>query len=105
MVFWIGAEEFRLYLPLPASLKDRRHIVRSLTDGARAKFNISVSDLGPKDSHREALLGFTASGSSSSEIEERLDMLEKFIEQRESDGDFEIFEITREVFTYGDLSD
>lgn len=105
MTFWIAAAECRLRLPRAASLKDRRRVVRSLTDGARAKFNVSVADLGPDGAHQEAALGFLAAGSAAAELEERLNFLEKFIRQSEADGEFEILEITREVFTYGDISD
>lgn len=104
MIFWIGASRCSLSLTWSSSLKDRRQIVRSIIEGARSKFNISASDLGPDGAHSEALLGFTASGSSASEVEGRLDMLEKNIEQQEDGGAFEILEITREVFAYGDLS-
>lgn len=86
------------------SLKDRRQIVRSLTDGARAKFNISTADLGPDGALRETSLGFSAAASSPAELEERLNFLEKYLEQREALGEFEITDITREVFTYGDIS-
>lgn len=104
MTFWIGACECRLRLLWAASLKDRRHVVRSLTDGARAKFNISTADLGSYNSFSEAVLGFVAAGASASEIGERLYFLEKYLEQCEASGEFEMAEITREVFTYGDIS-
>lgn len=104
MTFWIGACECVLRLPWAVSLKDRRQVVRSLTDGARAKLNFSAADLGPDGSPKEATLGFTACGSSASEIKDRLGFLEKHLEQCEASGEFEITGITREVFTYGDIS-
>lgn len=105
MVFWIGAVKCRLSLPWSSSLKDRRQVVRSLTDGAKAKCNVSPADLGPNGVHQEAELGFVAAGSAAAELENRLDILEKFLERCEAGGNFEIVEITREVFTYGDISD
>lgn len=105
MVFWIGAVKCRLRLPWSSSLKDRRQVVRSLTDGAQTKCNVSPADLGPSGAHQEAELGFAAAGSAAAELEKRLDILEKFLERCEAGGHFEIVEITREVFTYGDISD
>lgn len=105
MTFWIGAYQCRLKLLWAASLKDRRHVVRSLTEGACSKFNISASDLGLNGSYQDVALGFTAAGSSAAEIEDRLNCLEKYLEQCETAGEFETTEITREVFTYGDVSD
>jgi len=105
MSFWIGAAECSLKLMYAGSLKERRHVVRSLLDGVRARFSISSADLGPPDRWQSAVLGFTAAGSSPSELEERIGNLESFLMQREADGEFEILNFTREVFAYGDLSD
>lgn len=105
MPFWIGAAECSLRLRCAASLKERRHVVRSLLDGVRSRFSISAADLGPADVWQNASLGFTAAASSLSELEERLRNLESYLGQREADGDFEIIGFTQEVFAYGDISD
>lgn len=105
MSFWIGAAECSLRLRYSGSLKERRHIVRSLLDGVRSRFSISPADLGPVDTWQYADLGFTAAGSSSAELDERLRNLENYLCQREADGEFEIVKFTREVFAYGDISD
>jgi len=105
MSFWIGAAECSIKIIYAGSLKERRHVVRSLLDGIRVRFSISPADLGPPDRWQSAVLGFTAAGSSPSELEERIDNLESFLIQREADGEFEILNFTREVFAYGDLSD
>lgn len=105
MPFWIGAAQCSIRLRFAASLKDRRHIVRSLLDGVRSRFVISAADLGPVDIWQNAEIGFTAAASSQSELEERLQNLECYLEQREADGDFEITGFTQEVFAYGDISD
>ncbi|MCD7952213.1 MAG: DUF503 domain-containing protein [Synergistaceae bacterium] len=54
MSFWIAAAQLSLRLPFAGSLKDRRHVVRSLTDGVRGRFAISASDLGPDGCHNVA---------------------------------------------------
>ncbi|OUO93064.1 DUF503 domain-containing protein [Cloacibacillus sp. An23] len=105
MQFWIAAVRLDMRLPFAASLKDRRHVVRSITDGVRGRFSISAADLGPYGTHGEASLGFAAAGSSPHELEERMGNLEKFLYQREEDGEFEITGFSLEVFSYGDISD
>ena len=105
MAFWCAAAELSIVIPFAASLKDRRQVVRSLTDGVRSRFSISAADLGPDGVHNAASLGFAAAGSSEQELEERMRALEKFLGQREDDGDFEITGFSVEVFKYGDLSD
>ncbi len=105
MRFWIAAARLEMRLPCAASLKDRRRVVRSITDGVRGRFAVSAADLGPDGEPREAVLGFAAAGSSPRELEERMGNLEKFLYQREEDGEFEITGFSPEVFNYGDISD
>jgi len=105
MSLWIGVARCSMRLQFAGSLKDRRHIVRSLIEGAHSRFNVSSSDLGPKDIWQQACLGFAAVGSSHAELEERLENLKKFLYQRESCGEFEVVDFVREVFSYADLSD
>ena len=102
--FWIAALELHIDIPYAASLKDRRQIVRSLTDGVRSRFSISAADLGPSDMYNIAVLGFTASASGKSELEERVGNLRNFIHWREEEGEFEVIEFTSQILNYDDLS-
>ena len=103
MPFWIGVAECSLRLPYAGSLKERRHVVRSILDGVRNRFSLSASDLGPADKWQDADLGFVGAGSSPSELEERLRNLESFLARKEAEGEFEIVRFDWEVFAYGDL--
>ncbi len=105
MKFWIGAASCSLRLPFAGSLKERRHVVRSIIDGARSRFAVSAADLGPLDLWQRVELGFTAAGSSSAEVSERLENLENSLRTREDGGEMQMVDFTREVFTYGDLQD
>jgi len=51
------------------SLKDKRHVVRSLKDRLRAAFNISVSELDPNDLWQRATIGIVAISSSRDYLE------------------------------------
>ncbi|HEU5452190.1 MAG TPA: DUF503 domain-containing protein [Terriglobales bacterium] len=42
------------------SLKDKRQVLRSLKDGLRAHFNVSVAELDPSDLWQRATLGVVA---------------------------------------------
>ncbi|MDO5116633.1 MAG: DUF503 domain-containing protein [Synergistaceae bacterium] len=105
MSFWIAASRLFLRLPYAGSLKERRHVVRSLTDGVRGRFSISAADLGPDGKHNAAEIGFAAASSSHAELEERMRNLEKFLYQREEEGEFIITDFSLEVLNYDDLSD
>lgn len=105
MSFWIAAARVEMRLPFATSLKDRRHVVRSITDGVRSRFAVSAADLGPNGVYNAAVIGFAAAGSSATELEERMDNLERFLYQREETGEFTIDGFTPEVFKYDDISD
>ncbi|MDO5562304.1 MAG: DUF503 domain-containing protein [Synergistaceae bacterium] len=106
MPHWIAAGECALSLYCAATLKDRRHVVKSLIDGARSRFNVSYADVSPKAEDMSGVrLGFAACGSARAELEERMRNLEKYLSQREeNDGEFELIDFTWEVIAYGDLS-
>jgi uncharacterized protein len=46
-----------LEIPESNSLKDKRHVVRSLLDGLRPKYNISAAEMDQLDSWRRAVIG------------------------------------------------
>jgi len=53
----IGFCRLVLYLPESGSLKQKRHVVKSLTTRVRNKFNVSVSELDSLDLWQKAELG------------------------------------------------
>jgi uncharacterized protein YlxP (DUF503 family) len=102
MKFWVGVAFFSISIYGSASLKDRRHVVKSLLERARNRCNASAADLGP-DAWDRADLAFACAGSSHQEMAQRMDQLFSFMEKREEEGEFEVTSASREVFSYGDL--
>ncbi len=49
-----------LRIPEARSLKDRRRVVKSYKDRVRARFGISVAEVGDVESHREARVALAA---------------------------------------------
>ncbi len=47
-----------LEVPGSESLKDKRHVVKSILDTARNKFNVSAAEIDHLDSHKMAGLAF-----------------------------------------------
>lgn len=88
-----------------ASLKDRRQVVRSLTDRMKKHFNASIADLGPDGCWDIFEIAVACSGSSSAEVDSRLDQIVSFLERGEDAGDYEIICTSQEVFEYGDIQD
>ena len=102
---WIGTVLISARIPHAGSLKDRRQIVRSLTDRMKRHFNVSVADLGPDGRWEMFALAAVCAGSSHTETEARTEQLASFLERGEDDGDYEIVEMSQEVFAYGDIQD
>ena len=103
MKLWVGVVFFSLRLYDASSLKDRRQVVRSLLERAKRHFNVSVSDLGPDGVWNRADIGALFSGSSSQEMEQRVEKFVSFLRHGEEDGEYEVLDSRREVFSYGDI--
>jgi uncharacterized protein YlxP (DUF503 family) len=101
---WIGVAVFSIRIYGASSLKDRRHVVKSLLERGRNRFNVSATDLGP-GVWDKADLAYSCAGSSHQEMEQRMDQLFSFMEKNEEDGEFELTNVSKEVFSYGDLQD
>lgn len=55
---FVGILNMRLEVPASASLKEKRHVVKSILDTTRNKFNVSAAEISHLDSHKTAGLAF-----------------------------------------------
>ena len=53
----VGLCEIEISIPESHSLKDKRHILRSLLDNLRNKFNISAAEVDRQDAWQFAVIG------------------------------------------------
>lgn len=53
----IAYAQITLHVPWAQSLKDKRMVLRSLIDGARARFNLSIAEVDALDLHQSIVLG------------------------------------------------
>ena len=60
----------RLHVPQASSLKEKRQVVRSILDRARAKYRVAAAEVDDQDIHRSAVLGFAAVSGSHHHAEE-----------------------------------
>ncbi|MDR1471483.1 MAG: DUF503 domain-containing protein [Synergistaceae bacterium] len=100
---WVGVVLLSARISAASSLKDRRQVVRSLLDRIKKRFNASLADLGPEGSWDRADIAAACVGSDGSEMERRVERMCSFMEKGEEDGEFEILDLRREVFPYGDF--
>lgn len=69
----------RLHIPAAQSLKDKRMVIRSIKDRARAKFNVSLAELDHQNKWQVSTLGFIMIGSDHRHVQSALQNLLTFI--------------------------
>lgn len=88
------------------SLKEKRHAVRKITDRVRARYNVSIAEVGENDVWQRAVLGLCAVANDRSFVNEVLDKIVRDVEKL---GVADIVSREMEIETYstmhGDLLD
>ena len=69
-----------LQIPMAQSLKDKRSIIRSLSDKCKNKFNVAVAEVDNKDLWKNAKLGIATVTDDRRYLEKIIDKIIKFIE-------------------------
>ena len=69
----VGLLRIRLHLPAAHSLKDRRAVVRRAADRVRARFNVSVAEVGDQERWQVATLAVSAISTERGHVAEVLD--------------------------------
>lgn len=97
---YVGVLTVHLRLTFSASLKDRRKVVRSLLDRIRNRWDVSAMDMGPDNDWVNAVLAFSAVGTSRSMADERLGSVRDFLYGEEEYGEFEVLDSRQEVNSF-----
>jgi uncharacterized protein YlxP (DUF503 family) len=103
MTLWLGLATVSVEIPEAGSLKDRRHIVKSLIERLRKRYNAACADLGPDGSWDRADIAAVCAGSSRQETESHVGQMCSFLERAEGEGEFVILDIEQKVVAYGDF--
>ncbi|GAB6087393.1 DUF503 domain-containing protein [Alkaliphilus crotonatoxidans] len=83
----VGICTIRMHLFGVASLKEKRHIVKSVIERVKARFNVSIAEVGEMDKWQIAEIGFSCVSNSRRHADEILNNVIHFMER---DGRFEI---------------
>ena len=89
-----------LYLEDTFSLKDKRQVVRSITQKARNQFNAGIAEVEDLDDARVATLAVVVVSNEATHAQEMLQTIIGFIERRVELG--VMGEIETELIPYGD---
>ena len=100
MTMTIGVARVTLYLEGSFSLKDKRHVVRSLTQRVRNQFNVGIAEVADMGDMRVATLGVVCVSNSAPHADEMLATVVRFIERRVEMG--VLGEVETELIAYGD---
>ena len=76
---FVGVLRLSLFLPEPGSLKSKRHLLRSAIDRVKAKFNVSIAEVGDNDLWQRSVVGVAAVGNDHAFVNETLDKVADFI--------------------------
>jgi uncharacterized protein YlxP (DUF503 family) len=89
---------FRLRLPESGSLKDKRQVVRSVTQRIRNKFGAAVAEVGDNEAWQLATIGVACVSNSARHCQEMLDEIVAFVEGSRLDA--EVLDVETEVVEF-----
>jgi uncharacterized protein YlxP (DUF503 family) len=83
---YIGVGRFELYIPAARSLKDKRQVVRSVTQVIRHRFPVAVAEVEHQDLWQRSTIGISCVSGTMSHAHELMDEVERTIEKVAAGG-------------------
>ena len=96
----VGVLRLALVIRSARSLKDKRSALRRIIDRVRARYNVSIAEVGDNDAWQRALVGVTAVANDRSFVNEVLD---KVVRDVESLGVADLVGREMELETYSEM--
>ena len=78
----VALERFDLRIRESHSLKQKRHVVKTLTNNIRSTFNVSVAEVDHQDLWQRAAIGVAAVGSQEYHLRKVLHEVEKYVDRQ-----------------------
>lgn len=78
----VALERFDLRIPGCGSLKEKRHVLKTLTGGIRAKFNVSVAEVDHHDLWQRTAIGVSVVAGDAYHAKRVMHEIEKFVDRR-----------------------
>ena len=89
---------FTLRIPESGSLKDKRQVVRSVSQRIRNKFGAAVAEVADNETWQLATLGVTCVANTARHCDDVLDSIIAFVEDSRLDA--EMMDVERETFAF-----
>lgn len=77
----VALERFDLRIPGCGSLKEKRHVVKTLIGGLRSKFNVAVAEVDHHDLWQRTTLAVSAVSGDAYHVKRVMHEVEKFVER------------------------
>lgn len=88
-----------LRLPASGSLKAKRHVIKGLTGGIRAKFPVAIAEVDHQDLWQRATLGVSCISESAFHAERMLREIERFVSHEDR---VEILDVAHDIRPWED---
>jgi uncharacterized protein YlxP (DUF503 family) len=77
----VALERFDLRIPGCGSLKEKRHVVKSLTAALRQRFNVSVAEVDHHDLWQRTAIAVAATGAEHFPVRKVMHEVERFVDR------------------------
>lgn len=78
----VALSAFDLRIPASGSLKEKRHVVKAVTEGLRQKFNVAVAEVEHQDLHQRATLAVSAVAAEGYHLKKVMHQVERFLDRQ-----------------------
>jgi uncharacterized protein YlxP (DUF503 family) len=78
---FVGLERFDLKIPGSGSLKQKRHVVKSLTAALRTRFNVSVAEVDHQDLWQRTAIAVAATSAQQFQVRKVMQEVERFVDR------------------------
>ncbi len=102
MLGYVGIYTCRLELPWVGNLKEKRALIRPVTERLKARFPVSVARLDGLDRHTWETIGVVTISSDHAWVEETLRKVAEFVA---GGGEYGVADETTEIMALGDADD
>lgn len=89
----VGVCKVKIFMDSIYSLKEKRHIIKSVIERSKARFNISIAEVDLNEKHQMSVIGFCCISNERAHVDSMLQHVLAFLER---DGRFEVIELVTE---------
>jgi hypothetical protein len=96
---FVGVLRLTFHVPHARSLKDKRRVIQKFRDRVRARFDVSIAEVGAQDLHQRAVFGVAVVSGDAAVCDA---VLERVAHEAEGAGDAVLTDRSTEIVTIGD---